>query len=157
MLLQAPTKRAIAEAEYARAEDATAVIAGLKSTDASLQRVAVRAAGRLERPSLAEAVVPLLKSPDRDVRREAVAALAQMSAPFAFATLLSAEAEPAVRALIYEAIGRAKPPLDGAEGVLTSGLSEKDLRVRVGAARGLEALIRGSTKKSFHNGARRSG
>ena len=146
LLLQAPTTRAIAEAQYARAEDASLVIAGLQRAETSIQRVAARAAGRLERASLAGAVVPLLKSPDREVRREAVLALAQMGAPYAFAPMLGGEADVSVRAAIYDALGRAAPAADGAEGLLASGLRDAELVARVGAARGLDALVRGTIK-----------
>ena len=142
LLLQAPAARAIAVAEYQRSEDVSVIIAGLKSADLPTQRAAARAAGRLERAALAEAVLPLLKSPDPEVRLEAVAALAQMGARFDFAALLPTEKSGAVRAVVYEALGRSKPPVAGGEGVLVRGLKDDDITARTGAARGLETMAR---------------
>ncbi len=88
LLLQSPTEHAILEAEYLRPENVSTLLSGLKSPDARIQRLAVRALGRLERPSLRDSVAPMLRSGDVEVRREAVAALAQMGAAFDFASLL---------------------------------------------------------------------
>ncbi len=142
LLLQAPAERAILEVEYARAEQVAPLLAALKSADPRLQRLAARAAGRLERPALSSAVAPLLRSAHEDVRREAVAALAQMNAAYDFSSLIPVEKSGAVRAAIYEAIGRTRPVLSGSETLLTAGLKDADLAARTGAARGLEALVR---------------
>jgi len=142
LLLQAPTEHAILEAEHARVEDVSTILNGLKSTEVHIQRVAIRALGRLERPALGDSVTPMLGSPDAAVRREAVEALAQMGAAIDFATLLGAEKAPAVRAAIFESIGRVKPPAPGSEAPLIAGLKEEDLVARTGAARGLETLVR---------------
>lgn len=130
LLLQPAAGRSIALAEYARAEDASAIVAGLKSSDALLQRAALRAAGRLERAALAKDIEPLVAAKDR----EAIAALAQMSAPFAFNRLLETERDPTVRGTIYEAVGRARPPADGTEPILVRGLAETEVAARIGAA-----------------------
>ncbi len=142
LLLQAPTEHAILQAEYARAENASVLLDGLKSPDARMQRLAIRALGRLERPSLRDSVVPLLRSGDVEVRREAVAALAQMGAAFDFASLLGSEKSGAVRAIIYESMGRVKPPPADSEARLVVGLQDDDIAARTGAARGLETLVR---------------
>ncbi len=142
LLLQAPTEHAILETEYTRAENIAPLLAALKSPDLKLQRLAARAMGRLERPSLRDAVVPLLRSESVDLRIEAVSALAQMGATFDFASLVPGEKAGAVRAVIYEAVGRARPPAHGGEVVLVTGLKDEDPLARAGAARGLEALVR---------------
>ena len=142
LLLQAPTEHAILEAEYSRVENVSIFLDGLKSPEVRIQRLAVRALGRLERPSLRDSAVPLLRSGDAEVRREAVAAIAQMGAPFDFAALLGPEKSGAVRAVIYESMGRVKPPAAGSESLLVSGLKDEDIAARIGAARGLETLVR---------------
>ncbi len=140
--VQGPTEHAILEAEYQRPEDISILAGGLLSNDLRVQRLSVRAIGRLERPSLRDTVAPFAASADVGLRREAVAALAQMGAGFDFVALLSAEKTGAVRAVIYEAVGRAKPPVPGSEAVLVAGLKDESLQGRTGAARGLESLVR---------------
>ncbi|MEO8500487.1 MAG: peptidylprolyl isomerase [Vicinamibacteria bacterium] len=150
LLLQAqaptPTEYAVMEAEYRRPDDVSVLLRGLKSPDPRIQRLSVRAIGRLERPSLQDSVIPFVTSGREDLRREAVAALAQMGAPFDFASRLRTEKVGAVRAVLYESIGRVKPPAAGSEDALVTGLRDEDLAARTGAARGLETLIRGSLK-----------
>ena len=142
LLLQSPTEHAILEAEHSRAEKVSTILAGLHSPEARIQRLAVRAIGRLERPALRDSIEPLLRSGDASVRGEAVAALSQMGAAFDFASLLGTERSGAVRAVIYESMGRAKPKAPGSEGRLVVGLKDEDLTARTGAARGLETLVR---------------
>ncbi len=142
LLIQAPTERAILETEHARAEEVSPLVNALKGPDPRLQRLAARAIGRLERPSLRDAVVPLLGSLNADLRIEAVSALAQMGASFDFASLVPGEKAGSVRAVIYEAVGRAQPPAQGSEVALVAGLQDEDPVARTGAARGLEALVR---------------
>ena len=101
LLLQTPTPRAILEAEDARVEQPDVLIQAVKSADTTIQRLGVRAIGRLERPALADSVRPLTTSPDARVRMEAINALGQMNVGFDFATLLKTETDPAVQ------IGRA--------------------------------------------------
>ena len=144
LLLQAqtPTEYAIREAEYQRPDNVSVLLSGLKSPDPRTQALAVRAMGRLERPPLRDSVTPFVTSVDADLRREAVAALAQMGATFDYASLLPAEKSGAVRAVIYESIGRVKPPVAGSEARLVAGLKDEDIAARTGAARGLETLVR---------------
>lgn len=137
-----PTVHAVQAAEYARADDVSTLVAGLRSADLEVRRVSVRALGRLERPGLADLVTPLLSAPEAVIRREAVGALAQMGAAFDFASRLSAEKDGVVRATLYEALGRAKPATDAAEATLVGGLKDPDPTARTGAARGLEWLTR---------------
>lgn len=131
------------ELEHARAENPAALVAGLKSSNATIQRVAVRAIGRLERPALQREIEPLTRATDVDVRREAVNALAQMGATYAFASLLPGEKNGFVRAMIYESLGRsARAVFSDAEPVLVAGLSDASVDARIGAARGIESLLR---------------
>lgn len=153
-LTQDPSERNMLVQEHARAENPTALLAGLKSSNARVQRLAVRAVGRLERSALQQEIEPLTIAADVDVRREAVNALAQMGASFAFASLLSAEKNGLVRAMIYESLGRsARAVFSDAELVLVTGLTDASVDARIGAARGLESLLRRnvrSAKPSTH-------
>ncbi|MEO5760796.1 MAG: peptidylprolyl isomerase [Vicinamibacteria bacterium] len=142
LALQGPTSYAVLQAEYARSEDVSVLVAGTKSDDKRVQRVAIRALGRQERPSLIGSVAPFTHAGDVALRLEAVAALAQMSAQFDFASLLAAEKDASVRAVIYEAIGRNKPLIAGSEAVLVTGLKDANVTARTGAARGLETWVR---------------
>jgi len=146
LLLQAPSEHAILAAEYARAENVSVLLDGLKSREPRLQRLAVRTVGRLERPALRDPLLPLLRSSNAEIRREAVAAIAQMGAAFDFASLLGSETSGAVRAVIYESMGRAKPPAADSEGRLVAALKDEDLLARTGAVRGLETLVRQNLK-----------
>jgi cyclophilin family peptidyl-prolyl cis-trans isomerase/HEAT repeat protein len=138
---QVPTERALLEAEQAREAGVPTLLAAAAGPNVRLQALAARAIGRLENPAHRDALIPLLHSTDPLVRRAAVGALAQIRAPFDYAALIKAERDASVRAAIYEAIGRAKPVAEDAEGLLTGGLSDPDVRVRAGAARGLESLF----------------
>ncbi len=145
MAAQDPADRAILEAEQAREAGVPALLAALNGNTRS-QAVAARAIGRLENPTYRDAVIPLLNSPDPKVRRAAAGALAQMRAPFAWATILKTERDASVRAAMFEAAGRAKPPADDAESLLAGGLKDADPQARAGAARGLESLFRLNSK-----------
>ena len=142
LLMQSPTERQLLEAEHARGADVSVLMAAVRSSDARIQRLAVRALGRFERPSLRDSIVPLLKSNSVDVRRETVNALGQMNAAYNFAGLLPKETNGRVRAVIYETMGRVTPTATGTESILTAGLVDADTLVRNGAARGMEAFIR---------------
>jgi cyclophilin family peptidyl-prolyl cis-trans isomerase len=142
LLFQFYFDRPILEAEDARAEQPATIINGLKSTDSRIQRLAVRAAGRLERPELADAVRPLLAAGDAGVRMEAVNALGQMNAALDASSLLAAEPDGRVRGVIYETGGRLRDMPAGVEGLLAGGLKDTELAARRGAAKGLEALFR---------------
>lgn len=135
LLAQSPGDRTVLEAEQAREAGVPALLKAVASPDVRTERLAARALGRLENPAHRDALTPLLRSPDPQVRLAAVSALAQMRASLDYAPLLQAEKDAAVRAVIYEAMGRAKPVPDNAESLLVQGLGD-------GAARGLEALFR---------------
>ncbi len=142
MLAQVPADRALLEAEHAREAGMPVLRAAVAGSDMHAQRLAARAIGRIENPANADALTPLLRSPDAQVRGAAFGALAQMRAQRDYGALLSAERDASVRAVIHEAIGRAKPFSEASEALLVSGLSDPDARARAGAARGLESLFR---------------
>jgi HEAT repeat protein len=140
LLAQAPADRPLLEAEQAREAGVSTLLTAIQGKDTHAQGLAARAIGRLENPTYRDAIVPLLRSPDPQVRRSAAAALAQMRVAPPPAS--AADSDPSVRAVIYEAIGRAKPPSGNAESQLAAGLSDSDATARTGAARGLESLFR---------------
>jgi cyclophilin family peptidyl-prolyl cis-trans isomerase/HEAT repeat protein len=142
LLFQLYLNRPVLESEDARAENPGAIVNALTSSDPQLQRVAVRAIGRLERPELADSVRPLLASPDLQVRMEAVNALGQMNATLDAASLLQNEKEGAVRAVIYETAGRVRAAAPEIEATLVGGLKDPDRTARAGAAKGLESYFR---------------
>lgn len=65
------------DARGTQAEGITPILEGLQSSDTLLRRVAVRAAGRLQRPELARQLVPLLSDPVPSIRAEAANGIAQ--------------------------------------------------------------------------------
>jgi cyclophilin family peptidyl-prolyl cis-trans isomerase/HEAT repeat protein len=142
LLLQFYVNRPVLENEDARVEQPVAILAALNSTDPQVQRLAVRAIGRLERPQFADLIRPLLESPDAGVRMETVNALGQMNATFNVDTLIAKETDGAVRAIIYETAGRLRESPTGVEGVLVAGLHDTQATARSGAAKGLEAYFR---------------
>jgi cyclophilin family peptidyl-prolyl cis-trans isomerase len=142
LLLLQTSAHEIQAAEHARTPDVAIFLKALKEPDPRNQRLALRALGRLERPALSAHIAPWTRSTDRLIRLEATAALAQAGAAFDFASLLPGESDATVRAVVYEAIGRAKPPADGSEAILVAGLMDAEPQGRTGAARGLETLVR---------------
>lgn len=142
MLAQAPEARVILEAEHARESGVPSLQAAARRGDATAQRLAARAIGRLENPAHRDALIPLLSSSTPAVRAAAVGALAQLRTPYDYGALLATERDPSVRAVIHDAIGRARPVPDSAELWLVRGLTEADEPSRLGAARGLESLVR---------------
>lgn len=125
-------RQGIFEAENSRAPDAAALkalTAALKDQKADIRRIAVRALGRLERPSLSETIAVLLADPDASVRAEAANAIGQSvnalkpagpapetgrKADTAFVAAaqarlfsrLDSERDPAVRGALAQTIGR---------------------------------------------------
>lgn len=118
------------------------LLTALKNSDPSIQRLAVRTAGRLERPALKDAIVPLLRASDPLVRAEAANAMGQVRAAFDYAALLRDERSGDVRAVIFDTIGRVAPVPGESERLLASGLTDASATARVGAARGLESYFR---------------
>src|SRR6266567_2196599 len=81
VLAQPPvTRLAVLKAEDRRApspSDLAVIRSGTRSGDPQTARVAIRALGRLERPSLVADIVPFLKHPLPEIRAEAATALGQ--------------------------------------------------------------------------------
>jgi len=145
LLAQAPAvslERRLLEIEDARADDVSVLLTALKSSDPAIQRLAVRTAGRLERPALKDAIVPLLRAPDALVRAEAANAMGQVRAAFDYGALLRDERSGDVRAVIFDTIGRITPVPGESERLLVGGLTDASAPARVGAARGLESYFR---------------
>ena len=65
-----------------------------------------------------------------------------MRAGHPFAAALKSERDGTVRAVIYEAVGRARPVTNDAETLLREGLADQMVPARAGAARGLESMFR---------------
>jgi cyclophilin family peptidyl-prolyl cis-trans isomerase/HEAT repeat protein len=145
LLLQSPSpsvERQLLEIEHQRAEDVSALLTALKSTDPVVQRLAVRTAGRLERASLKDAIVPLLRASDDGVRAEAANAMGQIRAGYDYGSLLAEEKAGDVRAVIFETIGRVPLVAGESERLLVTGLTDSSPAARMGAAGGLESLFR---------------
>ena len=110
-VVNAEEARAATPAELKVLED------GLASPSAAIRVAAVRALGRLERPSVGEAIAPLLNDPSPAVREEAADALAQsemgstsdpemLAGTWALEKALATEKVPAVRGVLMASIGR---------------------------------------------------
>jgi cyclophilin family peptidyl-prolyl cis-trans isomerase len=162
-----PARVTILLAEDLRApspRDLATLQAGARSLDGQTAKLALRALGRLERPSVISAIAPALENSFPENRAEAANALAQaaqgwktaktISGPVTPTSLLStlitaleAEDEPSVRAAICESIGRlpyrAAGDVARAEAALLEISSETHtITDRLGVVKGLEALVR---------------
>ena len=138
-LMQSSLNYGLLQVEDSRAEDVSALIEALAHPDPNIQRQAVRALGRFERPEYKGEVEALVRSDEASVRREAINALGQMGTHVDFAQLLADEQDAGVRAVIYRTMGR----LPGAdETLLAAGLREDDPIIREGGAAGIEAQFR---------------
>ena len=142
LVAQVPVDRAVLDAEHARLAGAPALVRIATGSDPRAQRLAARALGRLEDSTHRATLVPLLRARDAGVRRAAAGAMAQLRAAYDYDALLGSERNPAVRAALYEAMGRAREFGTDAESALVRGLGESSVPVRAGAARGLESLLR---------------
>ncbi len=162
--------QAIVNAEEARAPepaDVQVLVKSTRSSSASIQVLAVRALGRLERVAVVPDILPSLASPIAEVRVEAANALGQALAQpgqhdpeVAVRPLrerLIIETDPAVRGVIYATLGRlpysVEPDVREIEAVLIKGTAEgnKDpsLAACLGAVTGLESLFRQQVKKGM--------
>jgi cyclophilin family peptidyl-prolyl cis-trans isomerase len=158
---------AILQAEDRRAptaNDVAIIRAGARSDDAQTVRIAVRALGRLERPSLVADIVPALRFAVPEVRAEAATAIGQAAqgwkrdrgaAPAAtldsvIATLvarLKVDTDPDVRAAICETLGRLPyttvAQADRAETALLDASTRAETIVdRLGIAKAFEVFVR---------------
>jgi peptidyl-prolyl cis-trans isomerase B (cyclophilin B) len=160
------SRLAILQAEDRRAptaHDLAVIRAGLHGGDDQTTRIAVRALGRLERPSLIADITAALRHPLPEVRTEAANAIGQaaqgwrVDKPPAAATVeaavaplvarLKVDAEPDVRAAICETLGRlpyvTAAQAEAAERTLVAAGAKADtVTDRLGVAKGLEAFVR---------------
>jgi cyclophilin family peptidyl-prolyl cis-trans isomerase/HEAT repeat protein len=161
------TRLGILEAEDRRApsaRDLTVLRAGTRSGNEQTARVAVRALGRLERPSLVSDIVPSLRHPLPEIRSEAANAIGQAAqgwkagkAPPSAAAFdavvtpltarLKVEEDLDVRAAICETIGRlpytTADQVEAAERTLLEASARAgSVTERLGVAKGFEALVR---------------
>lgn len=169
---QSATRLAVLQAEDRRAAtaaDLATLRAGTRSRDSQTARLALRALGRLERPSLIVDILPGLQHALPEVRAEAANALAQAlytrtsqavteKAPAdtlaAIATVqgallarLTSEAVATVRAALAEAVARLPYTDDAAVMRTAAALVELANHAaanddRLGVAKGFEALVR---------------
>lgn len=166
----APTdsiRAALLEAEDTRAPT-PALLQRLTATvahpDSSIQRLAVRALGRLERPDLLGTLAPALAAGPASVRLEAANAVAQSvfrgegtEALRVLEARLSAESHPAVRGAILAAMGRLPLTPAQASRVVAHLLSELAPQAapaaRGGALRGAWDLLRRPGRGGLASGA----
>jgi cyclophilin family peptidyl-prolyl cis-trans isomerase len=164
---QAPaTRLAIVLAENRRAPtaaDVALLVRGARSSDPQTARIALRALGRLERPSLIPDIVPGLSYRFPETRAEAANAVGQAAQGFdasrpgvgldpgsVLTTLLdrlALEEEPSVRAAICQSIGRLPytraEDIDRAEQALVSLAATSTVTAdRLGVVKALELRVR---------------
>ena len=164
-IVNAEESRAATAAELKVLED------GLASPSAAIRVAAVRALGRLERPSVGGAIIPLLNDASPAVRMEAADALAQSqigstsdpemdAGTWALEKALVVEKVPAVRGALMASIGRLHYVTAGnvmATAMLLARQIAPGLKpaapaeVRYGAALGLESLFSQSRVKLMLN------
>jgi len=166
----AALRQAILTAEHNRARteaDLAVLMKASNHKDPEIQRLAARALGRLERPEMAERIRPLLNAAAPAVRRDAATAygLALATDPSHAAaacailrTQLAGEPEDEVRASLCEVLGRlpyqTAVDVQSAEIALVAATRSGHAPdappvILLGAARGIEALIRLRLKLSI--------
>jgi cyclophilin family peptidyl-prolyl cis-trans isomerase/HEAT repeat protein len=166
---RAQTRLAVLQAEDRRAPTAADVAilrSGSRSGDVQTARAAVRALGRLERPSLIPDIVALLRHPMSEVRAEAADAVGQAAQAWkrerptnaavdqtlnALMARLKVDIDPDVRAALAETIGRlpyTEPAqAERAEQSLVEFLGRSaSVTDRLAVAKGFEAFTRISRK-----------
>jgi HEAT repeat protein len=108
---------AVDSARTATAEAIASLVAGVRHPLPAVQQLAVRVLGRLERASAVPSIAAALESSSAAVRAEAANALAQAVQGAAnqnavagvtktLRSQLEGEKDPAVRAVVYESLGR---------------------------------------------------
>ena len=161
-----PTRLAVLLADDRRGaapRDLAVLRSGAHSGDVVTVRAAVRALGRLERPALIPDIAPALRHALPEIRAEAANAIGQAAqgwkrdrpaspaaldaAVAALTNRLKVEAEPDVRAVIAESLGRIPFTLvaqaEAAERTLVDlAAHATSLADRLGVAKGLEAFVR---------------
>jgi cyclophilin family peptidyl-prolyl cis-trans isomerase len=146
MLAQDPVERPVLVAEHARQSGAAALVRLTSSGTPRSRAQAVRGLGRLEDSTHRGVIAQVARAPEAVVRAAAFGALAQLRAQHDYAGALTTERDASVRAVIYEALGRAMPVSGDAEPTLVRGLSDAGAVARTGAARGLESLFRANRR-----------
>jgi cyclophilin family peptidyl-prolyl cis-trans isomerase/HEAT repeat protein len=161
------TRLAILRAEDRRApapEDVATIRSGLHSADAQTVRVAVRALGRLERPSVMSDIIPVLRHRLPEVRAEAANAIGQAaqgwkrnppadwtavldSTQAVLIARLRLDPDPAVRAAIDDTLGRLPYASVEQVGIAEHALLDaarrgRSVTERLGVAQGLFRLTR---------------
>ncbi len=147
--------RAAEDARVSTREGLAPILQGLDSGDPQIQRIAVRALGRLERATLVPVLVPMLAAQSPDVRAEAANALGQSvfnggseAVSWQLVAGLDEERDPTVRGMILQTLGRLPYTLAEqvriAEEILVHELADSSLpaATMLGAARGIESLVR---------------
>jgi len=163
-------RQGVFEAEDRRAPtpaDIKLLVDGTRHASEAIQRMAVRALGRLERPAVIPDIVPLLAAPSAAVRAEAANALGQVAPtvdraredeiPALLVSRLEAERDPVVRGVLCQTIGRL--PYSTAEGARRAEAAllvasappagtpaPVPLAVLHGVVKGFESLIRRNAK-----------
>ena len=153
--LDSLTWMSLLEAEDSRAprlEDLAVLERGLGDDNAQARQIAVRALGRLERPSLVPSIAPSLNDPSADVRVEAANALGQAVLQAVgdtvlplLANRLAIEADPAVRGALAQTMGRlafADSSLLVEVEATLGRQSGTDAAELLGVASGYESLVR---------------
>jgi cyclophilin family peptidyl-prolyl cis-trans isomerase/HEAT repeat protein len=164
------SRLAVLQAEDRRAptpRDLAVIRSGLHGGDEQTVRTAVRALGRLERPTLIPDLLPSLRHPLPEVRAEAATAIGQAAqgwkgdkAPAAsafdavvapLAARLKIEADADVRQALCDTVGRlpyvSAAQVESAERTLLDVAGRADsLTDRLGVAQGFERLVRVSRK-----------
>jgi cyclophilin family peptidyl-prolyl cis-trans isomerase/HEAT repeat protein len=163
-------RQGVFEAEDQRAPtaaDVKVLVDGTRHASEIVQRMAVRALGRLERPAVVPDIVPLLAASSAAVRAEAANALGQVAPnvdlarqgeiPALLISRLEAEHDPAVRGVLCQTIGRLPySTADGARRAEAALISASDppagttapvpLAALHGVAKGFESLVRRNVK-----------
>ena len=149
------------DARAATPSELAPIFEGLGDPDPRIARMAVRALGRIERPEFLSPLRRALADSDAAVRAEAANALGQIAAgqveevQRVLRERLTIEQDADVVGAIDETLGRL--PLGSAdqrravEPVLAEALGAESstAKIRLGAARGLESLIRGARGSGF--------
>ncbi len=137
-------------AEYQREAGIPVLTRAILSGDTVLQRYGTRAVGRLRDRQFSFLLDSAIRSPALSVQREAVRAIG-LTGPASLLLSggpLGAIRDLELRALSYESYGRTGNPDESTERTLLQGLEDPSVVVRLGAARGLEALARRTVRNS---------